>query len=578
MDQKLKEIENNNKDKLDKTQIQNIDSCYDLLINSPDAIKYLTKYKGYLKEYFLLNSNQCKEMNELYLKLEVESCEQTFSNTPLNEMESIIKNIIQIQMKNFNFILSKTDLFNSLYDKIKEFQTIIEESSIKYSSNNLVNKSIIGETNNVFNAMMETMKDLEIKVVDEYIWEKYQKRAAEAGDKSSKDLVSDMKYLEETLFNFVQGKKMQFYKRFKEPNDKIQNVFNEIKNCYNDYISCLKDINKNILNEYEKLEQLIKTNSLIEDNNSEIKSGFNLKENDFYTVKYKIKIIKGSKIDLKPPENNNNDNINNIKNINEQKLIKFNEKNLFLTEKDKFEIISKLYSFDLKILDTSQYDLDIEKEKFIAFDISNEILLYSGDEENIKNKLKEKSNELIETIENKILNNIKNIESFFLALNNYRAKGNVKVNDKFYEFMVYIYSKAQDMLLKINNKKLEDLMLILSRTYYKEVKDNKIYIVNAIKAHTLYKNKEFWKAIVIRQIEDEFKVMRNFNSSNNTTNVISPKRKEEIIVTKLVPFSDLLKDFDFNKEQINEILNIVFEKYKCSDKTKQQVFSFIGQI
>ena len=206
MDQKLKEIENNNKDKLDKTQIQNIDSCYDLLINSPDAIKYLTKYKGYLKEYFLLNSNQCKEMNELYLKLEVESCEQTFSNTPLNEMESIIKNIIQIQMKNFNFILSKTDLFNSLYDKIKEFRTIIEESSIKYSSNNLVNKSIIGETNNVFNAMMETMKDLEIKVVDEYIWEKYQKRAAEAGDKSSKDLVSDMKYLEETLFNFVQGK------------------------------------------------------------------------------------------------------------------------------------------------------------------------------------------------------------------------------------------------------------------------------------------------------------------------------------------------------------------------------------
>ena len=213
-----------------------------------------------------------------------------------------------------------------------------------------------------------------------------------------------------------------------------------------------------------------------------------------------------------------------------------------------------MYNYDLKILDRSQYVLDIEKGKLIAFDLTKEILLYNKEDESTKNKLNEKYEEIIESINNKIVNNLKNIESFFIALNNYRSQGKIQLTDKFYDIVIYVYNKAQDLLINTNNKRLEDLMLILSRTYYKEIKDKKIYIVESIKSHELYKNMNFWKNIVIKQIDDEFKFARNFNQTNNTTNPVSQKKKEEIIFTKLLPFFDLMKDFDFEKNIIIDLI------------------------
>ena len=178
---------------------------------------------------------------------------------------------------------------------------------------------------------------------------------------------------------------------------------------------------------------------------------------------------------------------------------------------------------------------------------------------------------------NKIVNNIKNIESFFLALNQYRANGDSKLSSKFYDLVVYVYNKAQELLVKAGNKRLEDLMLILSRTFYKEIEGKKIYIVDVIKTHELYKKEDFWKTIIIKQIEDEFKVMRNFKVVNNTTNVLTQKRKEEIITTKLYPFYDLLKDYDVDKDKRDNLIKQILDKYNCGDESREQVFSFIKE-
>ena len=81
--------------------------------------------------------------------------------------------------------------------------------------------------------------------------------------------------------------------------------------------------------------------------------------------------------------------------------------------------------------------MDVEQGKIIASDLSKEILLYNEEDENTKNKLNEKYEEIIESMNNKIVNNLKNIESFFLVLNNYRAQGKslnttVELRDNFY--------------------------------------------------------------------------------------------------------------------------------------------------
>ena len=184
----------------------------------------------------------------------------------------------------------------------------------------------------------------------------------------------------------------------------------------------------------------------------------------------------------------------------------------------------------------------------------------------------------MESINNKILNNINNIEAFFFMINNYRANGSFKFTEKFYDLVVYIYDKAQDLLIKNSNRQVEDLMIILSRTYYKEENNKRIYIVEAIRSHDLYKNENFWKGVIIKLIEDEFKFMRNLNLTNNITNQLSQKRKEEIIITKLIPVADILKDFYFEKDKAEKLINQILDKYKCSEESREKVFSFINQI
>ena len=388
------------------------------------------------------------------------------------------------------------------------------------------------------------------------------------------------RYKKELVLSKLMEEKIPDNNSIKKYLDKDKVDFNiKLEDKEHIFLECFKDLNNTLSEQFEHIEKEINTEKVIEDiqkneKNTNPKSNLILDEKDLYTVKYKIKIIKSNKIALKAEQNEIKEEIKNNK---EQKLNSFKEKYLFLTEEDKYQIISKLYSYDLKILDKSQYVLDVEQGKIIASDLSKEILLYNEDDENTKNKLNEKYEEIIESMNNKIVNNLKNIESFFLVLNNYRAQGKVKLIEKFYDLVIYVYNKAQDLLIKTNNKKLEDLMLILSRTYYKEINGKKIYVVEAIKSHELYKNMDFWKAIVIKQIEDEFKVMRNFNSTNNTTNILTQKKKESIIYTKLIPFADLLKDFEFKNDTIIEIINQILDKYKYDKASREQIFSFINE-
>lgn len=556
----------------------NLNSFNDLLANSEEANKFIDIYKERLKEYFTINSTQYNRLNELYDNFSSESSGQLFINTPIHKIESIIKNMFQIQLKIYEVIISKGSIFVSIDNELDKIKKIILDSSSKLK-NLSYNNEMITATNKVFNSMMKSMSELEIQEIDEYIWEKYKKHVLEAKEVKPVDMVAFIKNLEKNIYDFVLEKKSNFVSDLKETEKKIQIVFNKMQENFRNYFSYLKDLNNTLSIQFEQIEKKINTEKVIEDiqkneKNTNPKSNLILDEKDLYTVKYKIKIIKSNKITLKADQNEIKEEIKNNK---EQKLNSFKEKYLFLTEEDKYQIISKLYSYDLKILDKSQYVLDVEQGKIIASDLSKEILLYNEDDENTKNKLNEKYEEIIESMNNKIVNNLKNIESFFLVLNNYRAQGKVKLIEKFYDLVIYVYNKAQDLLIKTNNKKLEDLMLILSRTYYKEISGKKIYVVEAIKSHELYKNMDFWKAIVIKQIEDEFKVMRNFNSTNNTTNILTQKKKESIIYTKLIPFADLLKDFEFKNDTIIEIINQILDKYKYDKASREQIFSFINE-
>ena len=165
-------------------------------------------------------------------------------------------------------------------------------------------------------------------------------------------------------------------------NNKIQIIFEEIKKNIEDYLTGLKEINKNMNEEFLNFENVLNSNiknEKLEKNNNFISSQFdnNLIKN---TNKYKIKILKNPNISLnnlnqvmKPTENKNKEpELNKVFTYqNEVQCFKkpkiFNKNILILDEKDIYEIVSKLYGYNLEFLDKSNYNLEFEKQKFHFF-------------------------------------------------------------------------------------------------------------------------------------------------------------------------------------------------------------------
>ena len=570
----------------------NLNNFFYLLANTKETKKCVESLKEFLEEYYSFNSTQYNRLNELYSKYFTKNRETKLVNISIYKIETLITDLVKGQLDFIKPLADNFEIISLISSKLENLETIIEECSVKFF-NFAYNGAIFNDTNSIFNSMMKSMSDLETKIVDEYIWENYKKHTSETPEQKVEDLISHIKDLERKMYNYTKETKSKHYCQIKESNDKIQSIYSDIMIQWGNNISFYKENAKSFIKKLEGIENKINPKEKNEETINEeniifSKSDFEINENDFYSVKYKIKIIKNNKIPLKKTKEDINQKdekkikekkhkINkskNHQNKNENDLLKkkFDEDYLYLNEKDTYNIITKIYNYDLKILDKSFYVLDIEKGKLDAMEIANQILKYNEDESKI-NLLNEKYNELIELINTKIVNNMANIEGFFIVLNNYRAKGNIKFSNKFFDLMIYIYTKAQDLLLKSDNKRIQELLLILSQTYYKEVDKKKIYILEAIKSHELYKNIDFWKNIILKKIEDEYKRIRKFNSSNK----INQEKKEEIISTNLISFSGLMKEFDFNNDKIIELIKQIFDKNKCSEECRKQVLIFVNQ-
>ena len=557
-----------------------------LIANTKEIQKYLEKFKSYLFEYYTLNISHFTNLSKLLNGFSARK-NQNFINTPIYQLKLIFQTIIEFQSKKYETMIPDCQNLILISENLISLKKIIEEIYTKH--NKLSNLGISKDMNTVSNSIMQYMDDLENKTVEEFVWEKYKKHTLTSNKEKIKNLIDKIKQLEKNLFDYGNEKKGQYFSMIKESDNKIQKIFNDIKNIFQEYISKLKETTKDYIKNLENFEKNLNSISInLEIKNVEnvfcSKSDFEFKEKDFN--KYSIKILKNKKILLKDYnkdnhlENNNDDNFIELKKT-KTFTDKFNssenkkENVLFLTDEDIYEIISRLYKYDLKVLDKSKYDLDKEKEKLLSLEKSNKILLdYSENKEKAKKNLNKDFKQIMELINTKIINTIKNAESFFIALNNYRVKGKLNLNDKFYELVLYIYNSTFDLLKENNNYTLGNLMIILSQTFYKENGKEKIYILEGIKSHEIFKPNEFWKNIINNKIEDEIKNLMKLEASK----LLNQEKKEEIIITKLLAFCSLMKEFNLDKNKISNICALIFEKYKSSQESREQINLFINQI
>ena len=576
-----------NQSKLQKTpKSSQIDLThfYYLISSQQESKQYIKTIYNFFNNFYAFNSAQYNALNQLYFDFSSKKSDNNFINTPIYLVECTLKKLMQVQLKLYESIIGKYEAFKLIINNFQNLEKIIQDLSTKFNGFSY-RHDIFNDINYISNSIMEKMNDLEMKVMDDYIFDKYKKHVIKVCEENADDIASEIKNLENTIYNYIKEKKSQYYFKLKKSANHILNIYNDIKTNLRNYILLIKEINNIFVNDLGNLLNDLPISSN-EDLNKSEKIDIESQEKDYYTIKYNISILKNNKIKLKGNDNKSTENkIHGDKNKKfeksetskhidiHQEMKHYEENFLFLTDKDVFEIIAKLYSYDLKVLDKSHYNIEQEKEKYITIDLSHELLeLYSDDNETSINKLNENYNEVINIINGKILNNIRNIESFLIALNNYRVTGKVKFNEKFFDIVVYIYNKAQDILIKNNNAKLGDLIIILSLTYYKEIKGEKIYLLKEINTHDIYKTNDFWKDIIIKKIETEFK---SFLVSSKT---LTKEKKEKIITTQLINYSCFMIRFNFIKSNMSEVFNQIFDKYKCSEFSREQVLSFISKI
>ena len=570
----------NNKDEIESEEIE-INAFYNLmaLTNSNEMTDYIALLKESFKDYFAFISRQYNTLNESYYNFTKSKIENKINKNPLYIVESMLKELIQIQMKNLESIVNKIDIIDTIAAKLKKFQELLEKVSSKFinfsksSFNGIDYKQIA----TLSSSLTKEMNEFEKKIIDQYINEKYNEHLLENDkNRTIDDIIKDVKYFENSLINYVKDHNVIYFNELKKSDDSIQNGFKEIKNCLIELISNQKDANKNSINELDNLENTIKLKKMSEIIKSEdentifSKSDFCLDEKEVFKNIYKINILKNNRIQLLMEKDEDEKKEENTK---KEKVNKFKRNNRILDDRDIYEIILRLYSYDLLTLDKSQYNIDSENAKLEAVDLSTEILKYNKDDENTQMQFNEKYDEIIKSINEKILNNTNNIKSFFITFNNYRANGKTKIFDKFYDLIIYIYTKVEDGFLNKRDKTIVDIMLILSQTYFKEIKNKKIYILDGIKTHELYKKIDFWIEVIIKKIEEDFKLYKKMTSKKD----INPEKKEDSITNKLITFINLMKEFELSKDNISDIVNVVINKHQISQKGKDIILQLINE-
>ena len=169
------------------------------------------------------------------------------------------------------------------------------------------------------------------------------------------------------------------------------------------------------------------------------------------------------------------------------------------------------------------------------------------------------------------------MHKFFLLLNNYRAKGKYELNEKTFNIYIQIFNMTQDFLLEKKDASLENLIIILSQTFFIKKNMNKYYIVNDIKNHQIFKSEGFWKNQLKIKIEEQLtKINNNTKRMNlNLSEKESQKQKDETIFSQFVPISTNMKEFGLNSDIILNIANQIFESYNTGDETKALILSLL---
>ena len=558
---------------LDNNSVKNISNFYLLFSNMKESKKLLNTYKKFINEYYETLNTFYKQLTEVNCHFLIEEkFKSSVIYSPIFQLGKSIKKAVSAQINNLFSIITNDKIFYAFNKSLSNLSDILQESSVKINT-----KKFGKNIRPIASSLIETYEVIESKVIDNYIRKKYNKHLEGLDDEKLETNIEQVKFLEKTFLDFEEESKIMFFNNLKEMELKTIKMFNEMKNNVENIIFALKNNKNDYLDILEK--EISSIFEIGNKNENEIKykeknqkeEEFGLENSkEFLNFKYKIKIIYQPNIRVEDNIEIDFNDKNDIRNKTE--AIIFDENKLTLTDEDIYNIVSTIYSYDLKMLNKSDYNLDKEKDKLKVKNLIEKLICFDSTK-NLEEKITDEEVNILYDL----LNNIDNLMKFFALFNNFRTKGKFQMTERAYNIIKNIFNKGQDYLLKNKERNLESLIIILSQTFYMMKDGKKIYLEKAIKDHDLFKKQEFWEDHLNTIINDEiykFEEQQKELSIKSSKGFLN-KKINEIVFIKIIPFINYLNEFEVSKEIISKIINPILNKYDLEENSKILIYSLL---
>ena len=566
--QKMSEIEKN-KNNLKPNHLSQIKQIISSQTNEINRIQqYLNNIIDIYKEYVILSKEFSQKLENLAMKLKPD--DKTFEGKLIQAFQGILlfnSNSVSEMVIEMNKGFGKENGKDIIEDDVETYKNFTEvyfgqynktmetyksyESEVEFFENYLINKELglIKDENQV--------QDINIKSSN------FPKKTNNIQNNNKKNYYNNNGHSSNNHNNIHiknnSGNKLfdnhksvflnqqKFVNNLRACNDILKNLFdfftdekNKMRNqifnychSFNDSILYyLKKQHENCLNQKLILENLIKTNNIIESEGKDLNK---------YFLKPNLYCLKCLKMEESSEYNNKSYIKKNLSIEQSLNIIQtFRNNGLILNQVDKTKEGEENNKQEIDEI------IDILFNKTYLFDDSH------------KQKII-------------LLLNDKIYQIYFLnLLNKYRTKGKFILNKTALNNLGYLFQYLNELIIKNDEINLFKLIFIMSLTFYYQDSETykKYYLLKYIENHQSFKNKIFWENYLEGLI----------NSDVESNKKYEKEKKEEwqeinyIIFSNIISVTKCMSDFHLGKDFINEFLeNITKTKYNLNEEQKIQI-------
>ena len=251
--------------------------------------------------------------------------------------------------------------------------------------------------------------------------------------------------------------------------------------------------------------------------------------------------------------------------------------NIQPTKQDLYNIVELFYSYDFNMIDKTQYDMNIEKNK-IEIIKKTEKLLGMDLIKNIKTDIEIFPEDEINNFIEFLFSKEDYLLEFLLCLNFFRTLGNLEFSEEQFNIIKIVFCRASDYLSEHKNKNLYYHLIILSQTYYKLNNGKKYFLQEEIKNKEFFLNNEFWIEFIEEMINKELIKFENQMQNSTMSEEEKSKRKEEVISAYILSLFPSFNNFNLKKESIDSILLAIEDKYNLTEEKREYLFKLFADL